>query len=391
VTEAVLIGSLGFIFYTYFGYPVLLWLWGRRAKAETFDPAYRPFVTVVISAINEEACIGETVASILACDYPPQALEVVVVSDASTDRTDAIVASFAPPRVRLFRQKTRSGQARNLFWGAQEARGDVVIMADASGRFFPDTVRRLARHFIDPRLGAVSGYKLIRPTGTAVASADGLYARYDRTLRFLESRAGGSWVGCEGGLFAIRKPLFTLDFPLNVAPDNATCYLLYEKGYQHRFDPEARLIESPSLNLQTELRRKIRVIVLQLHGLFVFRRLWAPWRHPAFFFQNVSHKLFRWLVPFALLALLISSALSSHAWARALLALQVLFYALAAAGSAWGNQRKAPKILCIPAYFTAMNLAGLLAWGMLWRDYSFWTPPGRDEKKVPDPASGGNG
>lgn len=367
--------SFLFIAYTYFGYLVVLWFLPKNAAGP--DPEFTPSVSVVIPAFNEADCITETLESILASDYPADSLEVIVISDESTDGTDAKVRAFPAERVKLLRQAKRSGQSAAIAAGSAAARGDILIQADASGIFRPDTIRRLACHFADERIGAVSGYKATRESTSSVGEGDGVYARYDMTLRRLESETGSSWVGCEGGLFAVRRPLAQIDFPLNIANDNALCYVLYEKGYRHRFEARAVAIERPSKDFQNEFRRKVRIIVLQLRGVYIFRRLFNPFKHPAFFFQNVSHKLFRWLVPFALFILWAASGLSQSRPMKILFALQCLFYALAVAGIVYERRRKAPKWLSIPAYFTTVNLAGLFAWGGLLRDYAVWTPPTR--------------
>jgi poly-beta-1,6-N-acetyl-D-glucosamine synthase len=334
-------------------------------------------VSVVIAAFNEEAAIQETLASILASDYPAP-FDIIVVSDASTDATDALVNSFSSDRVKLLRQPVRSGQTAGMVRGAQEAAGEIVVMADASGRFRPDTLRHFVRHFVDPRVGGVSGYMAIRETGSAVSKGGHFYARYDRTLRSLESETGSSWVGCQGGAFAVRRALFPSHFSHDIAADNATCYELYAAGYLHRYDPQVVILERCAKDLGNEFRRKIRIIVLQLHGMNVYRRLLIPWKHPGFFFQNVSHKVCRWLVPFALLLLWGASAWSRTGWVHALFIAQCVFYGCALIGMAIGKQRRAPRFFSIPAYFTTVNLAGFLAWFFLLHDYTVWSPPARD-------------
>jgi biofilm PGA synthesis N-glycosyltransferase PgaC len=368
--------TLFFLFYAYAGYPLLLWaLTRRRPCLNPPATAVWPTVSVVMAAHNEAAFLRETISSILASSYPSEALEVVVVSDASTDQTAHLARCFPPERVRVVAQTERKGQAASLKRGAALARGEILILADASGTFFPDTVPKLVRHFVDPQVGGVSGHKDIRKTGGSVAGGDRYHFRYDSTLREMESRLGSSWVGCQGGLFAFRKSLFTMDFPTTVAPDNAFCYRLYERGYRHLFDPAARVLERPSTHLGSEFRRKIRIVALQLQGVKYFRHLFNPWRHPLFFFQNVSHKIFRWLVPFALLLLWSASGQSEVPLVQALFYAQCVFYGCAGLGVLIGRNRKAPALLAIPAYFVTVNLAGLSAWASLSEDYSTWTPP----------------
>jgi poly-beta-1,6-N-acetyl-D-glucosamine synthase len=303
-----------------------------------------------------------------------------VVADQSTDATEAIVAAYPDSRVQLIRQVPRAGQTAGLRRGARAARGEILLMADASGRFYPDTVRQLARHFADPRVGGVSGRKRIAKTDGAVSKGDGFHFGYDGLLRAWESRWGSSWVGCQGGLFAIRRPLFSEAAPLDIAADNAVCYELYEQGYRHHFDPAAVVLEAPSRHLKMEFQRKVRIIVLQLRGVRHFRRLFHPLKHPAFFFQNVSHKIFRWLQPFALIVLWIASGFSAQSWARVLFYAQCLFYAVAVLGMLYARRRKLPKRLSIPAYFVTVNLAGLTAWARLLKDYTVWTPPAREDE-----------
>jgi len=376
MSDALILGCFLFIFYTYFGYPLLLWAF--RRKPATPSGGYIPSVSVIIAAYNEEAGIVETVETILASRYPPEALDVIVVSDASTDRTDEWVRRIANSRVQLLRQPVRSGQTAAMLRGTQVSQSTIVVMADASGHFSPDTIHHLVRHFENEKVGAVSGYMEIRDSGSAVSEGNNLYGWYDMKLRHWESLTGSSYVGCEGGLFAIRRSLFRADFPLDIAADNATCYRLYEEGFNHLFDPEAVIIERSARDLKNEFYRKVRIIVLQLRGFFAFRRLFIPWRHPRFFFQNVSHKLFRWMVPFALILMWVASAFSPSLWGHAFFVAQSVFYACAAFGALVRSRHRAPWLLAIPAYFVAVNMGGLAAWFNLFRNYTVWSPPVRD-------------
>jgi cellulose synthase/poly-beta-1,6-N-acetylglucosamine synthase-like glycosyltransferase len=377
--------SLGFIAYTYAGYPLLLALRARASRRPPPRPPAEPFVSVIIAAYNEAASLGDTLASILASDYPGNRREVIVVSDGSTDDTDVVALGFELQGVRLVRQEQRRGQVPGFEAAAAVARGDVLLFADAGELFRKETMRRLAAPFSDPSVGAVSGAKITARTGSTVSGGDNLYTRYDRQLRALESRTGSSWVGCEGGIYAIRASLFRVDFPLSIAADNALCYRLYEKGYRHVFDPSAVVIERPSSNLRNEFGRKVRIIVTQIRGLVVFRRLLNPVRHPDFVWQNASHKIFRWSVPFALMSLLGATAASRSRWARALFGAQVAFYGLAAATPRLQRRRAVPRLLSVPAYFTTVNAAALLAWARLFRDYSVWQPPARDVAAASSP------
>lgn len=379
MVEALVISSFLFVLYTYFGYPALLF--GLRKKSSIPLPSFTPSVSVVIAAQNEVGPICDTLRTILNSDYPESLLEIYVVSDASTDGTDEAVKTMGHPRIHVLRQSEKGGQAAALLVGAQASQSEILIIADASGRFQNDTVKMFVRNFAEPKVGAVSGFKAIKKSESAVAEPDGLYARYDLKLRLLETELGSSWVGCAGGVYAIRRHLFVIDFPLDIATDMALGYRLYEKGFVHRIDPNAVILESASKDLTNEFRRKVRIIVMQLRGMVFFRHLFIPWKHPGFVFQNASHKIFRWLVPYALIIQWTAAGFSDQAWCQTFFNLQTGFYFLALVGILWERHGKAPMIFGVPAYFVVVNMGGLLAWPMLYRDYTVWQPPVRVDTK----------
>ncbi len=372
--------ALFFVFYVYLGYPLLLWIQARRVPPPQNDqigPATP--VTVLIAAYNEEESIQRTLESILQSDYPKEALHICVVSDASTDRTDAIIQALDSPRVKRIRQPYRQGKPAALRRGLLEVISPVCVLTDANACFTPQTIRTLVRHLTDSTVGAVSGVRHILRTDAVTSSSDGLYYRYDSYLRWLESRTHASWVGCEGGLFAIRTHLLQLNFPDHIAEDYAICCRVYEKGFRHLHDPEANMFEAASETLAWEFQRKVRVVVRGIHGFFAFRHLLDPFRHPAFFFQNMSHRLGRWLIPFFLVFLWVGSAYTGHAAWKGFFWIQTFFYATALLGFLL---RKRPlKILSAPLYFVVVNTAALVSWGLLFRRYATWQRVTRDQAR----------
>lgn len=370
--------SLILLAYINGGYLLILWMWVHLgARNARMSGSFSPKVTVLITAFNEEACIGQALRSILESDYPKDDFKVVVVSDASTDRTDEIVGRYEPQRVKLLRMRSRGGKVFAQRMALPYANGEILIIADASGLFMPDTIRKLTRHFRDPRVGLVVGRKRIQPTGTVVAEGDGVYWRYDALLRYLESQTGSSCVGAEGGLTAIRRHLFPINIPSDIAEDYAMGCELFKRGYQSRYDPTATIFETPSDGIEAEFKRKVRVIVKGMRTFVRYRSLLNPLKSFSYPFQTVSHKLLRWFGPFLLIALLVSSAFSDGRLERSVFHLQVAFYGLALLG--FVSKRFKMKLTSVPLYFTTVNLAALVAWGLVFKKYGVWEPTRREQ------------
>src|SRR5688572_12575544 len=177
--------------YAYVLFPALAALLSRlpRKPADATAPVTASLVTVVIPAYNEERNIGQRITNILASDYPPDRLDVIVVSDASTDRTNTIVHEFAG--VRLIEQPTRQGKTAGLNCAMDVAKGEIVVFTDANAVYQADTIRTLARHFKHPAVGLVSGYtKYVRAGGEEVASASNLHTQLERAIKRAESAFG---------------------------------------------------------------------------------------------------------------------------------------------------------------------------------------------------------
>ncbi len=373
-----MVGSILFTVYVYIGYPFILWVIGRFSKkAESPDVSY-PSVTVLLSAHNEDAIIGRTLDSIFQCEYPNDLLDVIVVSDGSTDRTDEIVNSFNNNHVKLLSFNQRRGKNVALAGAYQQAVGDILIVVDASSIFRSDSIKKLVRHFSDPKIGSVVGSKVILDTGSSVSRGDGLYWKYESMIRSLESAIGSSWVGVEGGFFAIRKALLQMDFGPDLASDYAICCNVYEQGYRNRYDRSAIVYEPPTSGMDKEFLRKVRVIVRGIRAFFVYKNLLNPFKHPGFSFQNISHRLCRWLVPFFLISLYLSSALGASSASQLLFYIQTVFYLAAIAGICLKPLRVKPWLTSIPLYFTTMNAAALISWFLLWYRFDIWKPTERE-------------
>jgi cellulose synthase/poly-beta-1,6-N-acetylglucosamine synthase-like glycosyltransferase len=349
------------VVYTWVGYPALVALLARWRPAPPVRKApITPAVSIVIAVHNEEDCIEAKLAGCLALDYPADRLEVVVASDGSDDRTDALVPGFAPGRVRLVRLP-RSGKAAALNAGVAQARGEILVLTDAREELEPDALRALVENFGDPQVGAASGELHLRlrenPEG---GEGLGLYWRYEKAIRRAESTFD-STVGVTGALWALRRELHVPLDPQTILDDVALPMEIVLAGFRVVFEPGARAYDMISDAPRREYQRKNRTLAGNYQLLALRPALLDP-RRNRLFFQFVSHKLARLVVPWCLLALLATSASLARGggwlYTSALLA-QLGFYALAVCGWLRSRYGHGPRFLD-PAYsLVLLHLAAI--------------------------------
>lgn len=367
------------IAYAYAGYPALVIglsrLLGprRRGGAPRGGEALRQRVTVLVAAYNEEAVIEEKVRNALSLRWPGgqrwRRLEVVVASDGSTDRTEAIVEALAreDARVRLVRIPENAGKLNALNTAIPHCRGDLVVLSDANSLYEADALLRLGRHFADPSVGVVCGELKYRTEGCGAAGeSEGLYWRYEKAIKQAESRVGGL-IGANGSIYMIRRG----DYPFPPADlmDDLSIPLLIgvRTGKGTRYEKRAVAWERPGEDFGQEYRRKVRIIT---RAVYTLMRLGPQWiRRPWLAFRIVSHKFLRWLVPVFALVLLGVCAISAAARPEAanplvwLLGAQAAFYAAGAAAHWMPRLRDRHGLLALIYYFLVINVAS--AWGLL--------------------------
>jgi len=329
-------GALAIMLYAYLGYPLLLVAFGRvRRPRPILRSEARPTVTVVVAAWNEEAIIGEKTANTLTQDYPADRLDLVVVSDGSTDRTDAIVEEHAGQsrRVRLLHTKGRQGKSVALNIGVPATTGEIVVLTDANAMFRKEAVAQLVRPFGDPRVGAVSGQLCYRP-GEGLKEGEGFYWRYEQRVKRAES-ALASLLGANGSIYAIRRELFR---PLR--PRDVNDFVIpYWALLQRRaviLEEDAISYEEAAPSLWGEYRRKVRIMARAIPTMISL--LWPTLARGRVFllWQLISHKLLREIQGLFFLGML-GGAIGGAARGDVALALfaaaQVLLYTLGA--TAW--------------------------------------------------------
>jgi cellulose synthase/poly-beta-1,6-N-acetylglucosamine synthase-like glycosyltransferase len=352
--------------YAYAIYPAALWIVSplRPRPREWPDPAEWPTITIIIPAYNEERVIGATLDALLAIDYPADRRQIVVVSDASSDGTDAIVASYAARGVELLRMPQRSGKSAAENAVAAVCRGDILVNTDASIRIQRHSLKPLLRVFQDPTVGVASGRDVSVGDERAEANAgESRYVGYEMWVRAMETRLG-SIVGASGCFYAIRKQFHDTRLPPALVRDFAGVLIAREQGYRAVSVDAATAVVPRTSSLQVEYRRKIRTMVGGIHTLWYKRHLMNPFRYGGFAIMLVSHKLCRWLfyllLPAAALGLVLLAARVPVAALLLLAALVAL--ALGIVGMRWPAGRRVPTLFALPGFIVASNVAGMLAW-----------------------------
>jgi len=370
--------AAAFIGYSYLGYPAWLWLrsrWSPRPVRRGFvESTAAPAVSAVMVVRNEEEVIARKLENLLTLDYPQAKLDVVVVSDGSSDRTPAILADYArdsglpdedrtgaPSRVRTLLKPVSQGKAAGLNDAIKLASGEVLLFTDARQQIETGALRLLIENFADLDVGAVSGELMLGdPTSGETGKGMGLYWRVEKKIRELES-ASGSVAGATGAIYCARRSLLD-ESPLpegTILDDVLLPMQIVRKGFRVVFDARARAWDSPDLGESREFSRKVRT----LSGNYQLLQL-APWllsSENAIRFEFVSHKLSRLAVPFALLALLVASMFLPQPLYRAALGAQLAFYALSLAALAGVKIGPLSRIADPARTFVVLNSAAVVA------------------------------
>jgi cellulose synthase/poly-beta-1,6-N-acetylglucosamine synthase-like glycosyltransferase len=341
--------------YHYVAYPLILQLLPIRPAAPPPDPVDWPRISVLLSAYDEASHIRGRIENLLALDYPSDRLEVWVGVDGACDGTEAIARTVADRRVRVVAFPARRGKLAILNDLARRATGDVLVLTDANVLFADDAVRRLARHFSTPSVGAVCGRLAF--VGDPETS-EHRYWDHETLLKERESRID-SCLGTNGAIAAFRAACWPRLADDTLVEDFVLAMRVREGGFKVVFDQTAVALEDLPTTVRQEMGRRARIGAGAYQALGLCWRSLLPWRG-RYVWCYWSHKVLRWLSPFLLLmALGTNLALLDLPLYRILLGGQVAFYALAALGAV-GRSRP----FRLPHYFVALHLALLLGF---WR------------------------
>jgi glycosyltransferase involved in cell wall biosynthesis len=359
-------------FFPYVIFPLLMFLVCRLKPLGWRRQEVFPSVTLIISIYDEEEVIGAKVENSLQLDYPRELLEILVVSDGSTDKSHEIVEGFSDPRVKLRIFTDRAGKTECLNRVVPEARGCIIVFTDANSMFPTETLKNISRNFADESIGSVTGWTKYR-AAVGGQESTGLYARLEKVTKHGESLLS-SCVGADGAIFAIRKALYLPlenydinDFviPLNVVAQHKRVVL----------DPDVFCYEAPSEGEMKEYRRQARITNRTLGAIWRGRQFLNPQTYGSFSLLLLSHKVLRFLVPFFFVAtLLLSLYLSETSGFYALFFLAQLAFILL--GSAGLLRRLDGRLINLCAFILLTIAAQFVGWYRfaIGKRDTLWTP-----------------
>ena len=367
--------------YAYVVYPLILRLLPARPWSSTDKGGRRPYVTIVIPAYNEERQIAGAVEAALAQDYPAELRQILVLSDASTDRTDEIVSAYANRGVDLLRMPVRGGKTAAENASSALIRGEIVVNTDSSVRLHPSAVRLLVAAMEDPTVGVASTRDVSVTSAGPDNRSEASYVGYEMALRAMETRTGGI-VGASGSGYAIRAALHRKPVREDLSRDFSAALTACRGGYRAVSVNEAVCYVPRTSSLPNEYRRKVRTISRGMETLYFNRDLMELGIHGDFAWKLISHKLARWLVPLAALPALVGLALlaTSYWWAAVLLGLALTLGLVTVALVNWPADRPIPSWLPTgPFGAMAANLAVIhSAWRFFHgHDDHIWEPTRR--------------
>ena len=378
--EFVIWFSLLAIVYAYFGYPFVLMMWSSVNKISVgngYDEQDLPSISVLIPCYNEATILKDKIKNTLELEYPSDRVEIIFLSDGSTDDTVEIFNGFpVAEHITMVSLEGRKGKANALNEGLNRAKNDIVVFSDASIILEKDALLSIVQRFSDKRIGCISGEDHIAGGG-----GEGLYGQYELFLRNKESQVS-SIVGASGSFYAQRRNIIE-QFKEGYAPDFLSVLNTIEKGYRVITEPKARGSMLALKSASDEFKRKTRTVLRGMATLWFKRSLFNPFKYTSFSFILFSHKIMRWLVPFfMILVFSFNSMLIGDPVYLFLFALQLLFYC--AALLAWWDLAFVKNHIFgkIALYFCISNLAILQAWVQFFKGgrQELWEPSKRESK-----------
>ena len=357
--------------FAYFGYPAAIYicskLFGTKAKLSATHTADLPFVSLLISAFNEQDEIEKRLYNAMALDYPPEKFEVVIASDGSTDRTNELVrrvSALFKGRIRLLDFPNNRGKATVLNEAVPLLNGEIIVLSDANTTMREDAILKLVSWFDQPDIGVVCGRLVMTDVKTG-NNVDSLYWKYETFLKKCESRLG-ALLGSNGAIYAIRKNLFP-GVPHGTIIDDFYIPLEAKRrsGCRIVYDTRAVACEETAPSIRAEFHRRSRLGAGGFQSIGMLWPLLSP-AHGWVAFAFFSHKVLRWICPFLLLTMVVANLFVLDLLiGQIAMALQVISYTLAITGNWLPKKPKIFRILRLPTMFVMMNSAlfvGFFKW-----------------------------
>ena len=356
------------VFYTYLGYGILLYIiirlkrlfWGKPQEAVLPPDEELPDMTLLICAYNEEDVVAEKMKNTLAIDYPKDKFRIMWVTDGSNDHTNELLKAY--PEVDIVFSPERKGKSAALKHGLRELKTRYVAFTDANTMLNAGALKEIARQFMDPTVGCVSGEKRViaKKDGDMAAKGEGLYWKYESTLKRWDSELY-STMGAAGELYAM-DPTLVREVPDEALLDDFMMSMyVVQAGKRIAYAPDAYAQEYGSANIFEESKRKRRIAAGGLQSIWWLRSMLNPLHQPLVTFQYVSHRVLRWsITPVAMIILLavniILALMGAGLFYNIFLILQLLFYLMALIGWISNRYGHRNKILYTIYYFVFMNI-----------------------------------
>ena len=340
--------------YSFIFYPALIHILSQHLEHPVRKShAYQPRVSVILVVSNEESCILSRLNNLAATNYPADQIEIILVSDGSTDGTLTQAQKLNIPNLRIMEQPYSMGKAVCINAALSAATGEILVFADARQTFATLTIRELTANFDDPSVGAASGALEIAKGNKGTSDGLGIYWKLEKFIRHSESRLDSA-IGCTGAVYAMRRSCAKPIPPDTILDDIVLPMQAALAGYRIIFDPTATAFDPLPQDPAVENKRKERTLAGNFQMLFRYPAWLLPWKN-RLWWQLISHKYLRLLSPFLLVALLsLNLLLLPSFFFTACLILQLLFYILALFG--WVIPHAKTPLLTAPAAFVFLNI-----------------------------------
>lgn len=374
------------LFYTYFGYPLVVYLLSLVYPKKISKNDFEPKVTILITAYNEEKAIRSKLKNTLLVEYPKDKLEILVASDGSNDETDKIVKEFEADGVKLFHQPGRKGKTYTQNKAVEKATGEIILFSDATTDYRPNVLREILPNFADETVGCAAGKLIyVDKSNSDVGKGAKSYWSYETFIKESESSAC-SLIGASGCLYAVRKSAYQPMYA-EACSDFLICTVVYRQGLRSVYEPNAVCVEETNKQTDKEMKMRVRVISQTFTDLWRNRDMMNPFKSGFYAIELISHKLFRYAVPVFLFLIFLTSTFLSYSSIifAVILLLQIIFYGLALI--TWVLEKTGIKLgfPAIPLYFVLTNFASMVGFYkfLSGETYANWEPiRERGESKI---------
>jgi len=373
--------SLIILFYTYIGYPFILYVFSLFLHREVEKKVIYPTVTAIIPVYNEENGIRQKIENCLSFDYPKEKLKIIVASDSSTDRTEEIVKNFKSEQIQFVSLTHRGGKVAAQNHSLQFVNSEIIVFTDVAITTHSNSIKRIVQNFNDPKIGAVSCRDIVS-TGDYNSEWEKWYIQYDMLVRKYTSKIG-SLIGVTGGFYGVRKEIAVDGWNPAFPPDFNVSLECIKRGLRVIEDPNVKAYYKTSSNAKGEFPRKVRTLNRGMHAFFSNIELLNIFKFKTISLQLISHKLLRWLLPFFLIILFFSNLfiINNSPFTLIAFSIQSIIYIMAIIYFIINNKKKKKYILLlrVSGFFSLMNLAILKAWYeyIQGKRYIMWEPTKR--------------